>query len=529
MYVYTLPTLFQSVVQRFPEKKALFFNDRQALSFVDLEELSNKCAHFLREQGVNKGDVVSIIGEKTPLIFAMILGCLKIGALYSFLDPDSPIVRVLKIVENCRPKIILTSDSLLSGLQRHYLKSRGAPKLFNVLDSDLEAQIQSLPVHFSLAPRVTGETGAYVMYTSGSTGFPKGAVMTHSNVLNFIQWAKKEFSFSESDRLTNLNPLYFDNSVFDFYTSLFNSASLVALSKEEVSHPKTLVEVVERFECTSWFSVPSLLIFLQSMRALSAERFPAMRRIIFGGEGFPKGKLKLLYDMLGARIQFLNVYGPTECTCMCSSYEISEDDFADMSGFPPLGKIIENFDWLILGEDGKGVQDGESGELCLLGPNVGKGYFNDTERTERSFVQNPLHNSYREIIYKTGDLVRLSQDDEKIHILGRVDNQVKQMGYRIELEEIENALCCIDEIEQAAVVQIKRGGISRLVAVVQINHQIEIGATQEAKLRSQLLEIVPSYMVPQDIICQLEPLQKNANGKINRGAISEWIQQQEGM
>jgi D-alanine--poly(phosphoribitol) ligase subunit 1 len=278
------------------------------------------------------------------------------------------------------------------------------------------------------------------MFTSGSTGFPKGAVMTHANVANLIDWSRETFSITTDDVLTNVNPLYFDNSVFDFYSALFNGATLTPFSKEETSDPKLLVEKVDAATCTLWFSVPSLLMFLQTMRATDGKHLRSIRRFVFGGEGYPKAKLKSLFDTYANTSEFFNVYGPTECTCICSSYRVTQSDFDDLQGLPPLGHIAANFDYLIV-----------DGELCLLGPNVGLGYYNDPERTAQSFVQNPMNDKFIDIMYRTGDLVRLNPADGKLYIEGRKDNQIKHMGYRIELEEIEAALHCLDYVSEAAV------------------------------------------------------------------------------
>jgi D-alanine--poly(phosphoribitol) ligase subunit 1 len=276
-----------------------------------------------------------------------------------------------------------------------------------------------------------------------------------------------------------------------------------------------LVEEIDRIGCTAWFSVPSLLMFLLSNKALSKVNFSSMRRFVFGGEGFPKARLQKLYEMYSDRATFFNVYGPTECTCICSSYVISNDDFDELQGFPPLGAMVENFDYQIVDEDCQPVTRGEPGELCLLGPNVGKGYFNDPERTANHFVQNPQSQYFPHVMYKTGDLVRFCPNDGKIYILGRVDNQVKHMGYRIELEEIENGLCCLDYVEQAAVVHGERRGLSQLLAVVQVNQHIEV-----SQLRGDLKNILPTYMIPTDFQITLEEILKNQNGKIDRKTIA---------
>ena len=215
--------------------------------------------------------------------------------------------------------------------------------------------------------------------------------------------------------MSNLNPLHFDNSVFDIYSALFSGSSLIPFTKEEVANPQTLINKLDNMKCTSWFSVPSLLIYLDIVKVFNIKNMIYLKKIIFGGEGYPKPKLKKIFDIYANRIDFYNVYGPTEGTCICSNYKISSCDFNSLEGFVPLGKLNENFSYLMLDEENKSVEDSKIGELCISGPNIALGYYNDLERTKQVFVQNPYNNEFSEIIYKTGDLVRYNSDDKNLY------------------------------------------------------------------------------------------------------------------
>jgi len=491
MYDYNLAIRFEAVVSKYGDRTAIWFSKDEQVSYAELNALANRMARFLLARGVKKEDVVAIPGKKSVLTFASMIASLKLDCPYVILDPDSPAERLRKILSTCQPAVLLEEADLSN---RDRIESS---------DNLVETR------------KVTGSNAAYIMFTSGSTGFPKGAVMTHANVLNLIEWSKETFSITVDDVLTNVNPLYFDNSVFDFYSALFNGASLVPLSKEETSDPKRLVDKIDEAACTLWFSVPSLLMFLQTMRATDGKHLRSIRRFIFGGEGYPKAKLKSLYDTYEATSEFFNVYGPTECTCVCSSYRVTADDFNDLQGLPPLGYLASNFDYLIVDDDGQPVSTGDTGELCLLGPNVGRGYYNDPERTAQSFVQNPQHDKFNDIMYRTGDLVRLNPADGKLYIEGRKDNQIKHMGYRIELEEIEAALHCLDYVSEAAVLHTNLNGLSRIVAVVAATHDFD-----DEQIRGDLKEIVPSYMVP-SVFHREQMLPKNPNGKVDRRQLAE--------
>lgn len=496
------------------------FSPHSLLTYRQLDALSDRCARLLRGLGVVAGDVVCISGAKRPQTFAFMVGCLKAGAAYCIVDPDSPVERLRKIINTCRPRVLVGEGALTGKLADVAQELEAATVLAD--DEPLEALLAVLPDGTPAeADHYTGAHPAYVMFTSGSTGFPKGAVMTHANVVNLVDWARDCYGIVPDDIMTNVNALYFDNSVFDFFASLWNGATLVPFTRDEVRDPRSLVEKLETMRCTSWFSVPSLLVFLQTMKATDGIRLRSIRRFIFGGEGYPKEKLKRLYDLYADGARFYNVYGPTECTCICSSYEVTADDFADLQGLCPLGEMAPNFDCLILGSDDARVSDGEVGELCLLGPNVGRGYWNDAVRTRERFVQNPHNHRHPEIMYRTGDLVRRDAVDGKLHIVGRQDNQIKHMGYRIELEEIEAGINTLPYVDEAVVIYTQAGGSGRIVAYVAAP-----SAPDPARLRQDLRAVLPDYMIPSRVHHRAM-LPKNANGKLDRRAVAEMAEHPE--
>lgn len=501
-YRYNLAIRFEEIASRNGERIAIWFSDEEQTSYAELNKLANRAARFLIGRGVKQGDVICLSGEKSLNTFVCMLASLKLGCIYTILDPESPVERLRKILDTCRPRLLIADAEFTD---------RVVDRIEILNDLELDGFDDS---NLAETRAITGSDPAYIMFTSGSTGFPKGAVMTHANVLNLIDWSVETFSITVDDVLTNVNALYFDNSVFDFYSALFTGARLVPFSKAEVSDPASLIRKIDRAACTLWFSVPSLLMFLQTMKATDGKHLHSIRRFVFGGEGYPKAKLKALFDAYAPRTEFFNVYGPTECTCICSCYQLSDTDFEDLQGLPPLGQIANNFSYLILDEDSQLVPVGEVGELCLLGPNVGKGYYNDPDRTAIAFIQNPHNESFPEVMYKTGDLVRLDPRDGKLYISGRKDNQIKHMGYRIELEEIEHALHCLDSVSEAAVLHTNVNGLSRIVAVV---------AAQEfdsARLRTDLKQIIPGYMIP-SVFHREEVLPKNQNGKVDRRYLAE--------
>ena len=508
-YIHNLGASFQSVVEKFGDKTALHFSDDTKLTFNELNTLSDDLSSIISKKGLTQYDVCAIAGVKKPLTYATMLACLKLGITYSYFDPESPAERLLKIFRQCEPKLVVGYfDEVEADLS-------GEDYPTFDLNSYTEGMGGQPP---QIDPTIIeGNTPAYIMFTSGSTGFPKGAVMTHANVLNFIQWGKDTYSITPDDVHTNVNPLYFDNSVFDLYTSLFNGASLVPITKKEAIHPGTLLNILEKNQCTTWFSVPSMLIYLQTSKAIIPQRWRFVKRIIFGGEGYPKGRLVNLYNSLKSNTNVYNVYGPTECTCICSSYTVSDTDFIDLNGFLPLGKMAPNFSYRIIDENGQATSD--KGDLILGGPNVGLGYYNDPVRTAERFIQNPFHNKYTDIYYRTGDLVSFNSEDGKIYIHGRTDNQVKHMGYRIELEEIENAICQINFINEAAAFVIGDSNNNKIFAVYECTEDISPEFINEA-----LKQLLPSYMIP-GIVIRIDRIPKNANGKTDRLTLTKTYQE----
>lgn len=512
-YTFNIGLAYRAVAETYGYRPALKLSTGRDISHGELDALANKLAGILEKRGIERRDVVAIVHDKSAESYACMLAALKLGAAYVNLDDQNPPPRLAYILTSCRPKLIVAGgvpDPVAQAAQS--LRIELLDMAARGLRSELDATAPVVPKGIGL---VTGADPAYIMYTSGSTGVPKGAIMTHANVLNFASWARERFEISPEDVLSNVNPMYFDNSVFDFYASMLTGAALVPVPRETVNDPALMLTELERAGCTIWFSVPSLLIYLTTLKLLSGQRLSTVRAFIFGGEGYPKPELRKLFAMFGERCKLVNVYGPTECTCICSAWDVQAGDIADPNGLVTLGPVAANFSKVVLDEHDAPVAPGGVGELCLLGPQVGLGYVNDPERTARAFVPNPLNAAWHERMYRTGDLVKLGSDGQKLDFVGRRDNQIKHMGYRIELEEIEAALSQVDGVVQCAVVQkTSPRGLKQIVAY--LSGRITIS---EEELRVKLATLLPPYMIPQRFHYR-DALPKNANGKIDRVALA---------
>lgn len=507
MYVYNLGLAFQKVCEKQQNKTAIVFDGKERISFNELDNLSNKLANFLLINSVRKGEVVAIQNRKTPLGFAMMVACLKLGVVYTNFDYTNPVERIRKIFDTACPKLVFADEhhsdieNLCVELQIKYFAADCNADFLSMKKEGLD---------IALVRDVTGSMPAYIMFTSGSTGIPKGVLVSQKSLLNFIKWGKETYLLEKDDIMTNVNPIYFDNSVFDFYCSVFNGITMVAISKEVVEKPKEMLEIIQKEQCTFWFSVPSMLIYLMNLRLLTKDKLESIRIFSFGGEGYPKELLRKLYNMYYETSDFYNVYGPTEGTCICSAYRITSEDMEE-EGLAPLGEIAPNFDYVILDDN---EMESQAGELCLMGEQLALGYYNDRERTEKSFVHYKGVDAYYVRMYKTGDLVE--KINGKLYFRGRVDNQIKHMGYRIELEEIENALIKLDGIKQCAVIHtISQKHFSKIVACLAME-QIK----EAAEIRMELRKYLPAYMIPNDYVFMKE-LPKNANGKVDKIRLEE--------
>tara|TARA_Y100000590_G_C15652770_1_gene989411 strand:- start:629 stop:1669 length:1041 start_codon:yes stop_codon:yes gene_type:complete len=338
------------------------------------------------------------------------------------------------------------------------------------------------------------------MFTSGSTGKPKGVKISHSNLMYLIEWINRYFRLSKNEVFSNINPLHFDNSVFDIYGSIFNAHSMVPINKGEYFDAKSLLKKLYELKCTTWFSVPSFLDLLLKTNTAKIFKHNKFKRIIFGGERFPIKSIKKIHKFI-KKGKIYNVSGPTECTCICSAHEVRNKDLNTKDENIYVGKINEYFNYKIkyLSKNNK------KGELYLEGPSISEGYINNYFATNRSF-----YNTRKFKGYKTGDLVSTNAQGN-LKILGRVDNQIKFMGYRIEIEEIENKIIKKLKIDNCIVIlkQIKKYPYKKIVLFT------DIKKIKEINLHNKLKNILPNFMIPTETKL-IEKFKYNKNFKIDR-------------
>jgi amino acid adenylation domain-containing protein len=488
-----------------------------ALTYSDLDLESNRLAHLLRERGVAAGDRVGLYLEKSIESIVAIYGVLKAGAVYVPLDPQAPASRVAYVTRNCDVRWLLTGTEKAGSwlqLAKQATQIEGLIVLNGQAESlpDLVGGIALLDRSSILAqpssrPAVAHNSSdlAYILYTSGSTGDPKGVMLSHQNAIAFVDWAVEEYEVRPDDRLSNHAPLHFDLSVFDIFAASKAGATLVLVPQSISIFPIEIARFIERNEITVWYSVPSLLSRLSEKAGLGPGSLPRLRTVLFAGEVFPVKYLRRLMLQL-PHVRFSNLYGPTE-TNVCTWYDVKS--VPEEGSEPiPIGRAIAGVEVFAVTDEGRQAARGDVGELVVRGPTVMQGYWGDPERTSRGLVPDPFGGPRP--VYRTGDLVR-EEGDGNFRLLGRRDAQIKSRGYRIELGEIESALYRHPAVAECAALAMPDEMITnRIVACVALKHRLD-----EAELVRWCAEIIPRYMIPETFEFH-DALPKTSTGKIDR-------------
>jgi amino acid adenylation domain-containing protein len=507
-----------------PEKVALV-DDQRSVTYGQLYRDANRIAHCLKAHGVRRQDRVAICMKRSTQVIMALLGILKADAIYVPLDAKAPLERILKVIRDCRPSAIICDEFSLQMLDG--VKSQMSSVRHLIICGTCSGTLQALPrtslesFTGELLPRPSygniDTDAAYILYTSGSTGIPKGVTVSHLNVLNYIEWATEYFHIQPEERILSTAPFHFDMSTFDIFAALKAGATLYIAGDKLLLFPGKLLDLIEKEQVTLWKGVSSLLMYLSSTGSLKPGRIPTLHQVLFGGEVLPTKHLINWMSTFPEK-RFYNVYGPTEATGISACYAVPQVP-ASASTPIPIGSACANTEILILAEDNTLAEIGEPGELCIRGSGVSLGYWCDEEKTARSFVRNPFGCTHHDRIYRTGDLARF-RDDGELEYLGRKDFQVKFMGYRIELHEIEQAILAQDSVHQATVVlcNAQQTDVPELVAFVAGPTLLDVDL-----LMADLGKSVPSYMLPKRII-PIPEMPLNDRGKTDRQALREIYQ-----
>ncbi len=488
--------------QRLPDKTA-FADERKTVTFGELRTQAMTMATQILAKGLFKKPVVVYL-EKGVDVLVSFMGAAYSCNFYSPIDIDMPASRVNKILEVLQPSLVITTAEL-SEVFRQYAYE-GEYLLFE------EVSCAAVDEEAVEAARCRGiDTDLlYVLFTSGSTGVPKGVTINHRAVIDYIDWVTETFEITEKDSFGNQAPFYFDNSILDIYSTIKSGATTYIIPKNLFAQPVPLLEYLQEKKINTIFWVPSALIVVAKLKAFrNVDVSGTLQRVLFCGEVMPNKQLntwrKFLPDVL-----YANLYGPTEITDACTYY-IVDREFADEEPLP-IGRPMANTDILVLNDKNEPVTGDEIGELCVRGTSLSMGYYNNPQKTKEAFVPNPLNPYVPETIYRTGDLVKYNEYGEIIY-LSRKDFQIKHMGHRIELGEIETAVSSLEEIALCCCLYDEK----RQKIVLFIEAELD-----KAYINERISGLVPEYMLPGKVIA-LPKMPINANGKIDRVKLKELL------
>ncbi len=492
----------EKTLKKYPELTAVEDKER-SLSYKELWTNAQKCAAAIRRAGVGGQKPIAVYLPKSVDCIVSFMGILYSGNCYVPLDTNMPTERLEKIFSNLNPAVILTYRNLVSKLDG--IVAREQKFIFiNELPDTLDETV--------VIDQVIDTDPAYILYTSGSTGVPKGVVISHRSIIDYIDWANQCYHFEKGERIGNQAPFYFDNSTLDIYTSLSNGATLVIIPEELFAFPVKLLEYVRDKKITSVFWVPSVLINVANTASLDELEGFSLRRILFAGEVMPNKQLNYWRHKF-KDVLFSNLYGPTEITVDCTYYNVDRE-FRDDEPLP-IGRPCRNSDVIVLSETNERItKPGAIGELCVRGSSLALGYWQNPEKTEEAFVQNPLHSNYPERIYRTGDLVQWNERGELLYS-GRKDSQIKHMGYRIELGEIETAAASLPGMDKVCALYNREE--QKIILLYEAKNEMPI-----KDIRLGLMKLLPKYMIP-TVYKWYKKMPLNMNGKIDRKRLQNEI------
>lgn len=490
--------LFERQTQLTPDLIAVRDESRE-LTYLELDAKANQLAHFLRERGVDGSAHVAVFMDRSVWMVVALLGIIKAGAAYVPIDPEFPPDRVSYMLKDSDSKMVLTQSSLLSKLNFDFLKE--------FLCLDRQFGLIDLCPKYPPKLRPTPNQLFSILYTSGSTGWPKGVMNTHAGIVNRLQWMQAEYELTHDDRVLQKTPYTFDVSMWEFFWPLMTGSLLVMARPGGHKDPDYLVRTIRQQGITTLHFVPSMLnMFLQNANCSTCS---SIKRVICSGEALTLDLQNLFFEQL-PHVELHNLYGPTEASIDVTYWHCQPNTQLDTV---PIGRPIANTKVYVVDPVGRLIPQGLVGELCLSGVCLAKGYLNNPELTASLFVHNAFttEESYQRL-YKTGDLVRYAPDGV-IEYLGRKDTQVKIRGHRIEPGEIEAVIREIPEVQEAAVVAKSDAPDSgKLLAFVLLYPGHSFTASD---FRDYLKNRLPEFMIP-SVYLTVKKMPFTNSGKLDR-------------
>ncbi len=472
-----------------------------SITYKELQTISKKIGTGLSKYIQNNAPV-PIYMEKGITCLEVFMGALYAGGFYSLLNTSLPKARLKQIIDVLSVNYIVTDKEHLESAKKNFLDVN------IILYEDLIETSIDEEILTNIRSKKLDIDPVYANFTSGSTGVPKGVIVSNRSIINFIDTFTSTFNIYKEDIIANQAPFDFDVSVKDIYPALKTGATLVIVPKELFSRPAELLDFLVDNKVTTMTWAVSALCLISTFHGLDYKVPTTVKRIMFSGEVMPMKHLKEWMKHL-PNTMFVNLYGPTEITCNCTYHIIDKTREYEKI---PIGKPFNNEDVFLLDESNNPINiDDAKGEICVRGTSLALGYYNNEEQTNKAFVKNPLNNNYLEYIYRTGDLGYYNNNE--LYFGGRKDFQIKYMGHRIELEEIDKAIASVESIERVCC--IFKEEKSKLYAFY-------IGDIEMKKLHEKLSKELPVFMIPSKFI-KIENMPLTKNGKIDRKKLEELI------
>lgn len=493
-----------------PDKAAFTYLDH-SISYRELSELSARLSGVLQAKGVRRGDRVGVLLAKSLESMVAIYGIMKAGAAFVPLDPAAAPARLGGMIDHCGVECLISHPDMQPKLNEILALTHGLTSVIGVPEAGIDSMSWGRVAAAEIAPpvRVIPQDIAYIMYTSGSTGAPKGITHTHASGLAYAHAIAALYDVQPDDRFGNHAPLHFDISTFDYFAAPLCGATTVIIPEPYMKMPASLSELMEKERITLWFSAPNALTQLLRHGVLATRDLTRLRWVIFGGEPFAPKHLRALMA-LWPDARFSNSYGPAEVN-MCSYYHV-DTPLAEDAEALPIGRMWDIAEGLIVDENDQPVPAGTQGELLVCAPTMMRGYWNAPALNARCFYTRAVSARIEDVFYRTGDIV-VDKGENRMMFLGRKDRQIKLRGYRVELDEIEHVLATHPAVEEAAAYLLATSG--GLEAAVTLK---PTPAPTAAALAEHCRVHLPPYAIP-ETIRTLTAFPRTTSQKIDRRAL----------